>query len=284
MNEFFSQRQLKNALRPKPELPDIDDANIMKAVRLYLKGNGDKVEVPSMAGNKKLRIMLESLLEYLPLDEDNTISESAFKVKYVAPIIQAFVYGDEIISDFLCPNTNSTTQKQKNLRADRPDLRAKLSGQELLWGEITGPTQTGNKAKNLWDTYKLASCGKSFIIDGNDYVLLVQVIGSRRTHLRLYLHHPPYCPWRILMIHPNPFLDNNTDESDDDEQLDAAEVDENNGEEFLFPDKVDREFNFALTDGLDLATGFEPFFAGGKDLIIQRTRLCITSILLLELK
>ncbi|KAG0286118.1 hypothetical protein BGZ96_009761 [Linnemannia gamsii] len=63
MHEFFSQRQLKNALGPKPELPDIDidDANIMKAARLYLKSNGDETEVPSMAGNKKLSIMLESL-------------------------------------------------------------------------------------------------------------------------------------------------------------------------------------------------------------------------------
>ncbi|KAG0041805.1 hypothetical protein BGZ83_001278 [Gryganskiella cystojenkinii] len=63
MLEFFSQQQLKNALGPKPELPDIDidDASIMKAVRLYLKGGGDEAEIPLMAGNKKLRIMLESL-------------------------------------------------------------------------------------------------------------------------------------------------------------------------------------------------------------------------------
>ncbi|KAG0275038.1 hypothetical protein BGZ96_003977 [Linnemannia gamsii] len=159
----------------------------MKAVRLYLKGNGDEAGELSMAGNKKLRIMLESLLEYLPLDEDKTVSESAFTVKYVAPIIQAYVDGDGIISDFLSPNTNSTTKKQRNLRADRPDLRAKLSGQELLWGEITGPTQTGNKAKNLWDTFKLARFGKTSIVDGNDYAPLVQVIGSRGTYLRLYV-------------------------------------------------------------------------------------------------
>ncbi|KAK3814566.1 MAG: hypothetical protein JOS17DRAFT_840514 [Linnemannia elongata] len=51
-----------NALGPIPELPyiDIDDANI-----LYLRGNGDEAEVPSMVG-KKLRIMLESL--YVDVD------------------------------------------------------------------------------------------------------------------------------------------------------------------------------------------------------------------------
>ncbi|KAF8949053.1 hypothetical protein BGZ46_005208, partial [Entomortierella lignicola] len=56
------------------------------------------------------------------------------------------------------------------------------------------------------------------------------------------------------------FLDNNTDELDDD-QLDVAEEDESNGQDFLLPDKVEREFNFVGNlDGLDLATGFEPFF------------------------
>ncbi|KAF9358348.1 hypothetical protein BGX26_001937 [Mortierella sp. AD094] len=129
MNEFISQRQLKNALGPKPELPNIEiyDANIMKAIRLYLKDKSGEAEVQSMPGNKKLRIMLESL-----------------------------------------PNTNSTTQKQQNLGADRPHLRAKLSGHKILRGEIAGPTQTGCRAKDLWDTFKLARFGKAFIVDGND--------------------------------------------------------------------------------------------------------------------
>ncbi|KAG9067142.1 hypothetical protein KI688_011923 [Linnemannia hyalina] len=187
MLEVFSQRQLEKALGPKPELPeiDIDDAKIMKAVRLYLNDRGDEAEMPSMAGNKKLRIMLETLLEYLPLDEDRTISECTFTVKYVASIIQAYMDGDGITCDF--PNTNSTTQKQQNLRADRPDIRAMLSGREVLWGEITGPTQTGNKAKNLWDTFKLVRFGKSFIADGNDHAPLVQVIGSHGTYMRVFI-------------------------------------------------------------------------------------------------
>lgn len=63
-------------------------------------------------------------------------------------------------------------------------------------------------------------------------------------------------------ILPNPFLDNSTYEPDDDEQLDAAEEDENNGQDFLLPDKVEREFDFVGNlDELDLATGFKPFFA-----------------------
>ncbi|KAF9373499.1 hypothetical protein CPB97_000509 [Podila verticillata] len=62
---------------------------------------------------------------------------------------------------------------------------------------------------------------------------------------------------------PNPFQDDNTDElEEDDEQLDTAEEDESNGQDFLLPDKVEHDFNFVgELDGLDLAPGFEPFFA-----------------------
>ncbi|KAF9307716.1 hypothetical protein BG003_000308 [Podila horticola] len=61
---------------------------------------------------------------------------------------------------------------------------------------------------------------------------------------------------------PNPFQEDNTDElEEDDEQLDAAEEDENNGQDFLLPDKVEQELNFVgELDGLELASGFEPFF------------------------
>ncbi|KAF9325122.1 hypothetical protein BG006_011377 [Podila minutissima] len=61
---------------------------------------------------------------------------------------------------------------------------------------------------------------------------------------------------------PNPFLGNNANEPDDDERLDVAEEDENNGQDFLLPDRVEQEFSFVGDlDGLDLATGFGPFFA-----------------------
>ncbi|KAF9190294.1 hypothetical protein BGZ49_003717 [Haplosporangium sp. Z 27] len=64
------------------------------------------------------------------------------------------------------------------------------------------------------------------------------------------------------------FLDNNTDELDDD-QLDVTEEDKSNGQDFLLPDKVEREFNFVGNlDGLDLATGFESFFAEVKKKVV----------------
>ncbi|KAG0011164.1 hypothetical protein BGZ81_002365, partial [Podila clonocystis] len=66
--------------------------------------------------------MLETLLEYLPLKPVDTISENSFVTKYVTPIIQAFVDGEVVKSDF--PNTESTTQKRQGLKADKPDIRA----------------------------------------------------------------------------------------------------------------------------------------------------------------
>lgn len=62
---------------------------------------------------------------------------------------------------------------------------------------------------------------------------------------------------------PNPFQDGNTDELEEgDKQLNTAEEDENNGQDFLLPDKVEHDFNFVgELNGLDLAPGFEPFFA-----------------------
>lgn len=76
----------------------------------------------------------------------------------------------------------------------------------------------------------------------------------------------------------NPFLDDNTDEPDDDDQLDTAGEDENNGQDFLLPDKVEREFNFVGDlDGLDLAIGFKPFLPRSKKepcILKTRTKLC----------
>ncbi|KAF8958438.1 hypothetical protein BGZ46_001970 [Entomortierella lignicola] len=52
----------------------------------------------------------------------------------------------------------------------------------------------------------------------------------------------------------NPFLDSITDESDDDVQLDAAEEDENNGQDIILPDNVEREFQIHRRSGW---TGFQ---------------------------
>ncbi|KAF9581692.1 hypothetical protein BGW38_001197 [Lunasporangiospora selenospora] len=155
----------------------------MKA--MYLRMKGEEAEMPCTGVEKKVRIMLETLLEYLPLKTYYTVSESTFTVKCAAPIIQAYVNNEKVVSDF--PNTDSTTQKNQSVKADRPDIRATALGQELLWGEVTRPAQARNIAKVCWDTYKLARFGKSFILAGNESAPLVQIVGSLGTYMKLYL-------------------------------------------------------------------------------------------------
>ncbi|KAF9374121.1 hypothetical protein CPB97_000105, partial [Podila verticillata] len=72
----------------------------MKA--LYLKGQKETAADILYTLNKKdrkIRLMLETLLEYLPLKPVDTISENTFVTKYVAPIIQAFVDDEVVKSD-----------------------------------------------------------------------------------------------------------------------------------------------------------------------------------------
>ncbi|KAF9159199.1 hypothetical protein BGX21_002992 [Mortierella sp. AD011] len=90
------------------------------------------------------------------------------------------------------PDANVDDEKimktvRQNLKAGRPDIRAKALERELLWGEATGPIQARNNAKNLWDTFKLARYGKAFIIAGNDSAPLVQIIDNHGSYMRLYL-------------------------------------------------------------------------------------------------
>ncbi|KAF9120484.1 hypothetical protein BGX30_003140, partial [Mortierella sp. GBA39] len=127
MEVAFSKKLLCALAKSTAELPevDFDDSTMMKAVRLYIKGDKDNAanvlySLPKK--DRKIRLMLETLLEYLPSKPVDSISENTFVTKYIAPIIQAFVDNDITTSDF--PNTESTTQKRRGLRADRPDIRA----------------------------------------------------------------------------------------------------------------------------------------------------------------
>ncbi|KAG0221949.1 hypothetical protein BGW41_006288 [Actinomortierella wolfii] len=188
MQEFFSKKLLLVLAKSTAELPemDFDDSAMMKAVRLYIKGDKDNAadvlySLPKK--DRKIRLMLETLLEYLPSKPAESISESTFVTKYVAPIIQAFMDNDITTSDF--PNTESTTQKRQGLRADRPDIRVMAFEKEVCWGEVTGPAQETNSAKNQWDIYRLARFGKSFLDEGHGMAPLIQIIYSNASYFRL---------------------------------------------------------------------------------------------------
>ncbi|KAF9915938.1 hypothetical protein FBU30_001616 [Linnemannia zychae] len=188
MEEAFSKKLLCALAKSTVELPevDFDDGAMMKAVRLYIKGDKDNAadvlySLPKK--DRKIRLMLETLLEYLPSKPVDSVSENTFITKYIAPIIQAFVDSDITTSDF--PNTESTTQKRQGLKADRPDIRAMAFEKEVCWGEVTGPAQETNTAKNQWDTYRLVRFGKAFLDEGHAMAPLIQVIYSNASYFRL---------------------------------------------------------------------------------------------------
>lgn len=64
-------------------------------------------------------------------------------------------------------------------------MRAIAFEKEVCWGEVTGPAQETNEAKNMWDMYRLVRFGKAFLDAGNDTAPLFQVIYSNASYMRL---------------------------------------------------------------------------------------------------
>ncbi|KAF8950992.1 hypothetical protein BGZ46_004208 [Entomortierella lignicola] len=89
--------------------------------------------------DRKLRIMLETLIEELPMKEDRSISESTFVANYVSPILRGMLGCEKVSVQF--PNTSSEAQRELGLKADRPDIIAKTKNSEILYGEVTGLSQ-----------------------------------------------------------------------------------------------------------------------------------------------
>ncbi|KAF8923168.1 hypothetical protein BGZ58_003285, partial [Dissophora ornata] len=149
MEKAFSKKLLCALAKSAVELPDVDfdDSAMMKAVRLYIKEDKDNAADVLYSLPKKDR-KIRLMLETLP-------------------------------------NTEPTTQKRQGLKADRPDIRAVAFEKEVCWGEVTGPAQETNTAKNQWDTYRLARFGKAFLDEGHAMAPLIQIIYSNASYLRL---------------------------------------------------------------------------------------------------
>ncbi|KAG0344751.1 hypothetical protein BG004_004192 [Podila humilis] len=104
MKSTFSEKLLHVIVKPTVDLPDtgLDDGAMMTTVKLYIKGQKEDAADILYSLNKKdrkIRLMLETLLEYLPRKPDKTLSESTFVSKYVVPIIQAFMEDDIVKCD-----------------------------------------------------------------------------------------------------------------------------------------------------------------------------------------
>ncbi|KAF9410503.1 hypothetical protein BGZ76_005512 [Entomortierella beljakovae] len=188
MEGVFSKELLCTLAKSTAKLPkvDLDNSSMMKAVWLYIKGDMDSAVNALYSLPKKdckNRLMLETLLEYLPSKPDVSISESTFVTKYIALIIQVFMDSINTTSEF--QNSESMTQKRQGLRADRPDIRAMAFEKEVLWGEVTSLEQATNTAKNQWDTYHLVCFGKAFLDKGHAIAPLIQVIYTNASYFRL---------------------------------------------------------------------------------------------------
>ncbi|KAG0221256.1 hypothetical protein BGW41_007027 [Actinomortierella wolfii] len=71
--------------------PDIDDAAVLKAVRLRMNNKCEDASEALNGMNRRLRLMFDNLLESLPEEVDRSISEATFTVNYVAPVLNSML-------------------------------------------------------------------------------------------------------------------------------------------------------------------------------------------------
>ncbi|KAI8596677.1 hypothetical protein EDD21DRAFT_240593 [Dissophora ornata] len=133
--------------------------------------------------DRKIRLMFATLIEHLPLEKESQVAEETFVATYIAPVLQGTLRTNEKISIHF-PNTASMAQKDEGVRADRPDITAKIGRRELLIGEVTGPCQETNHAKNAWDLYRLARFGKA-LLGSRPFAPLIQIVHTKGVYMRL---------------------------------------------------------------------------------------------------
>ncbi|KAG0008126.1 hypothetical protein BGZ80_003827 [Entomortierella chlamydospora] len=92
MRAIFNKKILTQLAVPPP-LPDpgIDDAAVLKAVRLRINNKLEDASKELWGIDRKLRLMFENLLEFLPEKVDRSISEVTFTVNYVAPVLNCIL-------------------------------------------------------------------------------------------------------------------------------------------------------------------------------------------------
>ncbi|KAG0260427.1 hypothetical protein BG011_001898 [Mortierella polycephala] len=185
MRRTFEPRILGQLVK-SPDLPDpgIDDAAIVKAVRLRMNNKHKEASEAIGKVERTIRLLFDNLFESLPDEVDRSVSEVTFTVNYVAPVLNSIL---RIIgrTDVQYPNTESSVQKLQGLKPDRPDILVKAYGYEVMYGEITGPCRATCKAKTNWDLFRLARFGKTYLDKGNDSVPLLQVVHDRGLAMKL---------------------------------------------------------------------------------------------------
>ncbi|KAF9578884.1 hypothetical protein BGW38_005105, partial [Lunasporangiospora selenospora] len=153
----------------------------------HINGDLDDASVALHPLPRKLRIMIESLMDKLPHKADKTLAEGTFVANCVSPIIHGILGIDNKIITIHFPNTESKLQKGQGIKADRPDVVVKVRGHEVLFGEVTGPTKANDTSKCNWDLFRLARFAKSFLEEGYDVAPVIQVIYTSGSYLRLHV-------------------------------------------------------------------------------------------------
>ncbi|KAF9085070.1 hypothetical protein BGX27_003553 [Mortierella sp. AM989] len=129
-----------------------NESMVTSAVRHCIRGQKGSVSEllrPLEENHRRIQLLLETRLEYLPLEEVKELSEMDFTVKYVGPVMEAFLDSKRASSRF--PNKNCSTQKRLGMKPNRSDLSVVVGKTEVAFSEVTGPSKQKSTWKNNWD-------------------------------------------------------------------------------------------------------------------------------------
>ncbi|KAF9080279.1 hypothetical protein BGX23_002374 [Mortierella sp. AD031] len=188
MKSIFQEKTLDDLRRSDEEWPAVgfDEGLVTSAVRHCMHGQKGRVGQllrPLEESHRRIKLLLETRLEYLPLEEVKDLSEMDFTVKHVGPVMEAFIDSKRISSRF--PNKDCETQKRQKIKPDRPDLTVVVGKTEIAFGEITGPAKEKSTWKNNWDFYRTVRYGKAFLDAGHKMAPLFQIVYTKGTYMRL---------------------------------------------------------------------------------------------------
>ncbi|KAK3848328.1 MAG: hypothetical protein J3R72DRAFT_484541 [Linnemannia gamsii] len=116
-----------NDLVPSVRLPtpDIDDSAVMAAVRHHINGDLDDASDALRPLHRKLRIIIESLMDKLPRKADRTLAEGTFVADYVSPLIHGALGIDKNVTIHF-PNAESKLQNSKGSKLTVPMLLSRF--------------------------------------------------------------------------------------------------------------------------------------------------------------
>ncbi|KAI1288582.1 hypothetical protein EDD11_009933 [Mortierella claussenii] len=92
----LQEKTLDDLRRSDQEWPDVgfNETLVTSAVRHCMRGQKDLASQllrPLDENHRRIKLLLETRLEYLPLEEVKDLSEMDFTVKHVGPVMEAFV-------------------------------------------------------------------------------------------------------------------------------------------------------------------------------------------------